>query len=456
LTLCKRGRRVALIEKSDFTSPRVGESLSPGAREQLEYLGAWKRFEEAGHLPALANEAIWGGSERVVRDFVLTPFGHGWRLDRRRFDADLAADARDAGADLVLGATVVSFARQTDRQTNRWTAAIRVGDAMTEIEAKVLLDATGRASAIARRLGARRQAIDRLMAVFALVDAGTNVAASTLVEAFESGWIYSVPLGGPADNPRLWVAIMTDADFIRRLELRNPQVWFGHVERAAATRERLSRAARAPNAVAITAAHSSILSETSGEGWLAIGDAAASYDPLSSSGIVRALDAGIRAGIAAANGTVTGSGAGSDLRQTFGKYLAMHTAWYQMEQRWPDGAFWRRRAAITLDPSAKLVAVPVARDAGWPGDLGPVSAVALLELCERPSAASDVVLACRQRLLANDRKVVLGLQWLVQSGQLAIVRAAPVQAGDAKQPNQAGDAQQPDQASLSRAGRYRP
>ncbi|MHC4880808.1 MAG: tryptophan 7-halogenase, partial [Planctomycetota bacterium] len=45
LTLLKRdGVSVAIVEASDYTVPRIGESLTPGIRPLLEYLDLWCDF----------------------------------------------------------------------------------------------------------------------------------------------------------------------------------------------------------------------------------------------------------------------------------------------------------------------------------------------------------------------------------------------------------------------------
>ena len=53
----------------------------------------------------------------------------------------------------------------------------------------------------------------------------------------------------------------------------------------------------------VVAADSSCLEVVEGDGWCAVGDAAAAYDPLSSQGITTALASGAWAGQAIAGGT---------------------------------------------------------------------------------------------------------------------------------------------------------
>jgi flavin-dependent dehydrogenase len=72
-----------------------------------------------------------------------------------------------------------------------------------------------------------------------------------------------------------------------------------------------------------------------------------SFDPLSSEGISKGLEWGMKAARAVA-ASVAGdmSAAGvyrCDLEKTFSEYLSSRHRYYSAEKRWPDAAFWRRR-----------------------------------------------------------------------------------------------------------------
>jgi flavin-dependent dehydrogenase len=81
-----------------------------------------------------------------------------------------------------------------------------------------------------------------------------------------------------------------------------------------------------------------------GEGWLAIGDAALAPDPLSSSGLLSALETALAAATALAAGT------GPAFRSYAGwlearrrRFLLERAQTYALEQRWPDHRFWQHR-----------------------------------------------------------------------------------------------------------------
>ena len=95
------------------------------------------------------------------------------------------------------------------------------------------------------------------------------------------------------------------------------------------------------------AAHGAWLDRPSGAGWIAIGDAALSFDPLAAQGLFNALYTGLAAA-EACDRTLEGDPDAfleiddehANIAQTYRAHLA---AWYAIETRWPDSLFWMRR-----------------------------------------------------------------------------------------------------------------
>ncbi|HYO67500.1 MAG TPA: tryptophan 7-halogenase, partial [Archangium sp.] len=103
-----------------------------------------------------------------------------------------------------------------------------------------------------------------------------------------------------------------------------------------------------PAVVHAQAAGSSRLAPVWGAGWVAAGDAAASFDPLSSQGILAAMDSGQRVaealqahlgGDAEALGRYT-----QRVESVYTNYLRNRTRYYGMERRFAASAFWKNRA----------------------------------------------------------------------------------------------------------------
>jgi flavin-dependent dehydrogenase len=114
------------------------------------------------------------------------------------------------------------------------------------------------------------------------------------------------------------------------------------------TRQRVAihgKALAEPLRVAV--ARSEYLAPMSGDGWLAVGDATASYDPLSSHGIGSALAGGKHAATAAAaylgGNRAALQGYGERLAAGYAVYVRLWRAYYAEERRWPASPYWQRR-----------------------------------------------------------------------------------------------------------------
>jgi flavin-dependent dehydrogenase len=350
--LARAGVSTLVIERLAEPCDRPGESLAPNATPLLQRLGLFDAFLATAPLPCFGNRSCWGESgEPATYDFIRHPYGHGWHIDRRAFDRMLLGEVRASGADVAAGVSLTGVRRDG----TAWLLGLSTGQ---ERRARLAIDASGRAAAFARRLGARRRHLDRLVAVTAVLTshpphAGACEDSTTLVEAAPEGWWYSAALPGG----RLALAFMTDPDLLARLGLSRWAHLRAHLASAPQTLARVDAGRFKPVAAPrLAAAGSSILGQTAGEGWLACGDAAAAYDPLSSHGIGAGLSMGARAAATAAAWLAGDGTAVSDyarrVQESFARYLALQRAYYAMETRWPGATFWARRGAATAPPPA--------------------------------------------------------------------------------------------------------
>lgn len=94
----------------------------------------------------------------------------------------------------------------------------------------------------------------------------------------------------------------------------------------------------------LTSAHSGRLDQFSGNGWLAIGDAAMSFDPLSGQGILKAVESGIKAAEVVKGRSEQGRADFDRWNEAIWKQFAQsRTSYYSMERRWPTSLFWAKR-----------------------------------------------------------------------------------------------------------------
>jgi flavin-dependent dehydrogenase len=346
IALRRRGvPSVLLLDKPSRLPFAIGESAAPGVGPLLARLGLPDRLEQRGHLPYHGNLSLWGGPEPLVDDFLRRGSGSGWHLDRAAFDAWLRDAAVEAGASLWRPAELGSV----ERIGRHFRVEVWQGEHARIVEATILIDASGRKTTLARRMGARVRRLDRLVAVAALFEpsAEFSFGSLSLVEPFADGWWYAAKL----PSGRVVVTAMTDDDLARATKIRDPKSFEQALRATSLLGERL-RPPAGEWSTAMISAVSQYIDRALGLGWIAVGDALMAFDPLTSSGIAGALDDAHAAAdtVMAWFGARDGSDAAEAARayvhraeSTLRRYLHERRVLYGREKRWPDRPFWSRR-----------------------------------------------------------------------------------------------------------------
>lgn len=303
-------------------------------RHQLTGLGIWERFLECGPLPSYGIRSAWEAPTPRHQDFIQNPYGCGWHVDRACFDAMLASAAAQAGATLFLPARVGSCSKTGD---GVWTLEAAQDGAVLRLSGRMLVDATGRKAMLTSRLGAKADVEDRLIGAVSFCE-NSEIAQWTLIEAVENGWWYSVPLPGSG----MVFAYMTDSD------LWMERSWDELLPLAPLTFERAGRRPIPPPSQIVSAA-SVVRRPVAGTDWLAIGDAAFAFDPLSGQGVFKSIETGTRCGEVIARCFDGDLSAPTEyetwVNETYRSYLSTHAQFYTSVVRWPESRFWKRRAS---------------------------------------------------------------------------------------------------------------
>jgi flavin-dependent dehydrogenase len=341
-TLARHGYQTLLIDWSADDAIHIGEVLPPAIQKPLTRLGLWQQFLSDNHLPSSGIYSSWGRAELHDNNFIFDPYGSGWHVDRTRFQRMLLRSAENSGAIVWRGGQLLRCESDTRRP---WEIEVGIGDERRRLTARFVIDATGRTSLLARRQGARRISYDRLIGMVAFFDTRSRAVGLDgymILEAVDSGWWYSACL----PESRLVVAYMTDADLCPGNKKWSINHWKAQLEKAPHT---LSRAAGCAleSGLFVYAANSSQLDRSVGSGWLAAGDAAAAFDPLSAQGLYKALDSGLMAARSIHQLRSGGKAALQNYELTVAKnfrnYLLRRDEYYARERRWTNSTFWRRR-----------------------------------------------------------------------------------------------------------------
>lgn len=328
-----------LLEISAYEHPRVGEVLPAIARPLLTHLGIWEGFEAEQFRRVHSQAAAWGQPSPVENHFIYSAWGAGWHLERSRFDRFLAAQVALQGIDVRLGTRVGAITPLASPTHSHWQLQLTDG---STLQARFLVDATGRRAIIARKMQGNPQVFDQLTAFVGYFDCHDAPQPGTLIEAFPQGWWYTAL----TDQHRI-IACLTDVDIARDLGLKDRDRWQSLLRETRWMQSRIGEGLL-QGEVIVRPANSTCLDRVYGNHWLAVGDAASAYDPLSSQGITKALRFGIFAGYAIGDWLVQGDKSGltkyaSLVQREFQRYRQAHCQYCREEQRWPQDPFWQKR-----------------------------------------------------------------------------------------------------------------
>jgi flavin-dependent dehydrogenase len=368
IELARLNHPVMLIERSRYEGPRIGETVPPSARPLLRELGVPEVLPAQMARECYGIRSIWGSAEEFDKDFIFSPYGHGWHVDRSRFDEALFDVAQEHGAVIYRDSSVKSC-RAVDGPT--WEVAIERPSGRESLTACAIIDASGRSAWLARRLASSRVVHDRqiaIAAIFGQADGGGLQRATTVesaaskaqcltapqgdggelqcvttVESAENGWWYSAPL----PQSGVVVVYLTDSDLSRRAGANSLAQWLQLLSRTSLTRARV-RNLPSPDRLRLYMADTyRIAMEPELRTYLNVGAAAIGLDPLSSAGIWFALRSGREAARALAEsrgGDERAISRYADFVDTyFEDYLDKRSMYYRSEGRWATSPFWQRR-----------------------------------------------------------------------------------------------------------------
>lgn len=264
---------------------KAGEVIGPEAIHILDALGLTELFAQSPEIATRCDGVVshWPSSGMDHSDHRLRGT-YGWVIDRTRLGMALMKLALENGCRWLYG--TVTTCRKLD--PSGYQLSVNTRDEAQVVEAKFVVDATGRTGSIVRRLGARRIVDDRLIAAAIRLDRTTSQPDPYLrLTATPDGWWYCSD--GPAGDTR--VAMIADprldagkpqalGSALRLILKKFPQAWQGN--------ELASR-------MVILDASSSRLDCCAQDGWLAVGDAATAFDPLCGQGLAQAFGSALAA-----------------------------------------------------------------------------------------------------------------------------------------------------------------
>ncbi|WP_276482398.1 lysine-epsilon-oxidase maturase LodB [Paraflavitalea pollutisoli] len=337
---------VSIVELTDFDFERIGEHVSLAIFDLIDYLQIdRKAFGPDCFLPSYGHTTYWGMDLPVMRDAVFTTAGNSYQLDRLQFDITLLEQVAARGGHVFPNMRCKQFLQDAD---GSWKVVVRHRDkGEFTFRTRFLVDATGRKASVCRQIGVPTEKTDKLLGVGARVvfKGRPALAQEVMLETVENGWWYSATL---ARDTRTMI-FFSDADIISQQRLHTVDGWIDTMQQSKHLKELLQGAEKIDE-VWLRSAHSQFAQLAGRTGFIAIGDAAVAFDPVSSMGVGFALTSACQAasvilGELAAPDPQRIKTYQSDLERHFYQYMDLRRRIYQQEKRWPESAFWQRRQA---------------------------------------------------------------------------------------------------------------
>ena len=332
---------VCIIDKPSNSKLKVGESI-PGATlrllavlgiNSLETLLALNNFKTA-----TANVSAWGTENWSYTNAIQNPEGGGWHLLRHKFDTALQEYA------LQQGITFINNLVKNVHKEKQYSIQLKFPHEITKLTSNFIIDASGRAAVFLKQLGIPKITFEEQMAAYTWLKPNKNdTDATTRIKSVKNGWWYTSLL---PDNSRIisFHGLINDV----QLKVKNSNVFI----------EEFNDAQLLPYSIyqkdfitTINAKQASITHANKfiGTTWLAVGDAALSFDPIASQGIFFALYSGITAAEtlqqlvkSPKDSTTIKATYTEKIQRVFKHNKNTRTMFYTMEQRYTKQPYWQQ------------------------------------------------------------------------------------------------------------------
>lgn len=320
----RSGASVLLVERDDYRRPRPGEHLAGRIRPLLDALGVPAAYGDGTAAPSVGILSLWnGGEEPLLKLYGAEGQATALSVVRQRFDELLFRTTQEAGATVLSRARASVIARTSG---GAWAFEITGRDGKYQRYAtSSVVDASGRSAAFARTRGSRRVNHGDLIAIVRWLDApdAVRLAGEPLtVESCAAGW-WSL---SRVDDRTVVATLYTSSGMMKVAGATPGGWWDAALATTRRTRAVVVRDCVGPaRATRVLPACPSLASSVGGDGWVAVGDAAVTLDPLGGQGVAFALETACRA-FEAANVDPTWSSLGALYRDALCDRFAAHLA----------------------------------------------------------------------------------------------------------------------------------
>src|SRR5215467_5947224 len=249
--LAQRGIRVELFEREQFPRFHIGESLIPETYWVLKRLNMLGKMQESRFVRKYSVQFVNAQGKESAPFYFWDNKPHEcsqtWQVVRSEFDQMMLDNAREHGVDVHEGVRVVDvrFERDPsapDSEGRVVGVTIQENGARRDIDAKVVVDASGQAGLIQNRL--RLRVWDPILnkgAIWtywegAYRDSGRDEGATMVLQtANKNGWFWYIPLHSNIVS----VGVVAPFDYLFKNRLGHEQTYQEEVDGCVAVKQRV-------------------------------------------------------------------------------------------------------------------------------------------------------------------------------------------------------------------------
>ena len=293
--LAQLGRSVIVFERDRFPRWHLGESLLPQSMPILDALGLLPTMRERfmTKYGAEFRDEQGRAARFVFADAFDTKWPYAFQVPRDEFDDLLFRHAGTLGAELREGWKVTKVIFDGDRACG--VEATDPEGRSHAIEARIVVDATGRDASIARvRAGTKRVPGLENTAFYtqykgAFRGEGDRMG-DIIIPLVDGGWFWFIPF----KDGRTSVGAVMQKRWTKNYAGESPEALFARALSMSTALQGLLHGAEQLFPPGAVADFTFLSREPTGNAWMAVGDAAGFIDPLFSSGAHVAMVGGHR------------------------------------------------------------------------------------------------------------------------------------------------------------------